>query len=346
MHFYLFFYLLSHLYESKKVFDLSKEYPEFIVGDLHNNIDKFIQIYGFNFKLKYGSILINIIIKKITLPSDIEFYRMLYDIPHRISIYTPFIIDFIDYFNLEKNNNSYISNIQKTNNISGSDMVKICLKINKILGAKKTLLEDYTTVTTVNEEFDLPFLKLIERGTTFYMDLGFKFEFGSVLNVFFYYRFTDEQKFLKELNKILNKIKKLKIKKLIKKYNDTLDLLNIIIKDNYIHKLEILNDNSDPTRHDEIYVEHPKEKIIDIFIECVKVLDILNKYSHEKYLYKIFIKLFKEAKDEYSIILRYIAKNNRSKLIYNNKIISRDYLGYFKFLLNYRYRYQFSYTFY
>ena len=65
-------------------------------GELQQNIREFEKEYGNNFKIKYKDNIINVNLGKAKLPNDTEFYRMTYDIPHRITELTPFIIDFID----------------------------------------------------------------------------------------------------------------------------------------------------------------------------------------------------------------------------------------------------------
>lgn len=332
-----------------KVFDLSKNYPEYKKGDLQNNLKKFKKKYGMTFAIKYEDIKINVIIKKEILPSDIEFYRMVYDTPHRTSSLLPFVIDFIDLNTLEKNNNTYIANIHKTDKISGTDMVKICLAVNRILGAEKTILGDGTKIMCEqNKEYmNLSYLKLIERGTTFYMNLGFDYEINEdTQSVFMYYRYTDKNKFMNDLNKNLENIRKIKIIDIIQEIKNTLDLVNFIIKDGYKKNFDILLNNSIFTIKDYTYLENPKSKINDLFNECKDILDILNKYSNEIYLYKLLVKLFKESCAEYTKVFNYVAKNQRYKIIYGNKIITRDYIDYFNFAsASFRFPFKFSYVF-
>ena len=347
----------SHIYNimqggsKKKVFDLSQKYPEYKKGELHKNLEKFIKEFGMDFQIKYKEkdkeYLLDIIIEETKIPSGVKFYRMIYDIPHRTTHLTPFIIDFIDHIKLEKNNITYISNIQKTKEISGSTMVKICLEINRILGVEKTLLGDGTRIfcEKTKEELDLSFIKLIERGTTFYMNLGFDFEMSSAESIFFYWRISSKEELEKRVKSLIENIRSIKTQDLIKEYKNILDLIIEIIKDNYKQKLEILKDNSNPSKQSEIYSENPKEKLSDIFTECKEVLDILNKYSDEQYFYKILVKLFKDSCEEYSKLLKYIVENQRTNIIYGDTEIKREYFINFKYLTDYRSWYWYSYTF-
>lgn len=333
--------------KKQKIFNLDNENIKdiFKYKELHKNIKILLKEFGNNFEVKYNDKLFMVSIKKVKLPSNIEFYRMCYDIPHRTTYLMPFIIDFIDMVTLEKNNNTYISEIHKTDLFSGSDIVKICLKINKILGVKKTSLSDGTHVkcNKTNENMDLAFIKLLERNKTFYMKFGFDYEITNTQ--FPYYRFSDKKKFTKELTKLLKKIRLIKTNEIIKEYNSTLDMLILAIKENYKNKFDILYNNSNPTHHDEIYVTNPQTKVVDIVYECKKVLTILNKHNEPKF-YKLLIKLFKENCDEYSILFKYIVESVRTQIKYANKIIKKSHIFDFYFLLMYRYNYTYSYTFY
>lgn len=332
----------------QKVFDLDNEnYKDIFKQEkLQLNLKILLKQFGNTFEVKYNDKVFRVNFKKIKLPSDIEFYRIYYDIPHRTTYLMPFIIDFIDMTTLEKNNNSYISEIHKTDLFSGSDMVKICLKINKILGVQKTSLSDGTRVicNKTNESMDLSFIKLLEKNKTFYMKLGFDYEITNTQ--FPYYRFSDKKKFVKELTKLLKKVRSIKTKDIIKEYNSTLDILNLAIKENYKNQFDIMLNNSNPVVYDEIYTVNPQNKVIDIIYECNEVLKILNKHKDEPLLYKLLIKLFTDNCDEYQILFRYIVDTGRTQIKYGNKIVKKDYVFDFYFLLTYRHSYSYSYTFY
>ncbi len=332
----------------ENIFDLSKNYKEFIKGELQNNLIKFKKIFGDKFKIKYENFEIDVVLKEIKLVSGIKFFRMYYDIPYRKSDLFPFIIDFIDNINLKKNNFSYIAHIHRTDMISGTNIVKICLEINRILGAKKTILSDGTLIVCDknNSELDLSFIKLLERGTTFYMKLGFEFEINTNINM--YYRFINKNKLEKEVKRLLHNIRNIKTTNIIKEYENTLNLINKIIKDNYNKKFDIIYDSSNPSLTNEYYSENPKEKINSILYECKEVLDILNKYKNiDKFdkFYKVLIELFNNSCDKYSILLSYVVNNRRKKIIYDKYIINRKYILDFKYLYIYRDWYLFSYSF-
>ena len=149
---------------SKKVFDLTKQY-DYKKGELQKNIKEFEKEYGNNFSIKYKDIIIDVKLEKVKLPNDTEFYRLIYDIPHRTNVLTPLIIDFIDMISAKTNNNSFLSTMHRTDIMSGSELVNICIEVNRILGAKKIFVGDSTKITCDknNQKLDLSLLKLIEK---------------------------------------------------------------------------------------------------------------------------------------------------------------------------------------
>lgn len=329
----------------EKIFDITHtEYPEYKTGKLIENVSKLYKKYGSKFSIKMNDIVIPVKLVKTKLPNGLKFYRLIYDIEHRTTRLTPIIIDFLDPIKVEINNFSYISNIQKTNDISGSNLVKICLAINKILGAKKTYLGDGTEVLCAknNQLMDLSYIKLIERGTTFYMNLGFDFEVTD--KDWFYKRFSSTKELKKKIYSLIKKIRTIKTITLINEYEATLSLITKIIKDNYKGKFEILYNNSNLTKEAEIYAENPYKKITEIFDECKTMLEILNKYKNIEKFYLILVKTFRETCDEYTTLNKYIMENDRTKIIYDKAVIKRNYVIDFDLLKNLRYS-MYSYTF-
>ena len=325
-----------------KIFNLQEKY-KYKKGELHENLKEFIEEYGEKFKIKYNDIIIEVELKKVKLLNGTEIYQMIYDIPKRTYDLTPFIIEFIDPITMEKNNTTYISNIHRTEKISGSDMVKICIEINRILGAEKTILGDGTRVKCekTNEELDLSLLKLLERKKTFYMNLGFDYEITK--DRFFHLRIEDKKEFIKKIDELIDKVREIEIEDIIKEYESILEMMIKIIKENYEGEFEIKKSVWDPIYKDK-YEEKPKEKIMEIIEESKKVLEVLNKYKDYKYLYKVMIKIFKDNCDEYSIINKYIIENQRTEIKYNDKIIKRTYVKDVNLLVDLRYIW-YSYTF-
>ena len=189
---------------------------------------------------------------------------------------------------------------------------------------------------------DLSYIKLIERGTTFYMNLGFDFEVTD--KDWFYKKFSSTKELKKKIFNLIKKIRTIKTITLIKEYEETLSLLVKIIKDNYKGKFDILYNNSNLTRESEIYAGNPYKKITEIFDECKIILEILNKYKNIDKFYLILVKTFRETCDEYTTLNKYIIENDRTKIIYNKTIIKRNYIIDFNLLKNLRYSY-YAYSF-
>ena len=96
-----------------------------------HNIKLIIKTFGKKFIIKINDFNIPIIIKKIK--TDIPYYVIKYDMPKRTYDLLPFKIAFIDICNRTINNNAYIQNIHKTDEISGTKMMECVLLILKEL---------------------------------------------------------------------------------------------------------------------------------------------------------------------------------------------------------------------
>jgi hypothetical protein len=338
-----------------QILDLTKKNNSqklFLTNNLQTNLGKIYEKFGNNFLIKSNTVNfnINVILSKEKMPNDLSYYSLYYKEPFRTTHLKPFQIDFFDISKNIINNNSYIANIHKTQTISGSDMVKLCLEINKCLGAEKTYLFDGSSVKCGPDEFDLGFIKLIERKTTFYMNLGFKFAVG--LNIEWpYNRYTDETKLLNTINKLINNIRSIKINSIVSEYKKTLTLISKIITDNYSKPIEIKINNSNHTLTDFYYKENPIESVTEIFNESKQVLEVLNyciktkKTTLNKYLYKLLTDLFKYDCDKYGILLKYILDNQRYSIKYGNQEIKRHYVIDIAKLKQLRYAYAFVYEF-
>lgn len=329
---------------SYKILDLEKNYPEYVKYKLQENLYNFYHKFGKDILIKYKNIKFHAKLEKIKLQMGEEIYQLFF-VKHRNTIsLKPFKIDFIDPIKSIKNNNAYIYNITKTDEINGSLMVEICLTISKILCVQKVYLYDGATVkcNKDNNDHDLSFIKLIEKGKTFYMKMGFDFEVTN--NDWIYYKQLNTEVLKKKVKDVIQKIKLINIKDLIIEYEKTLNLLIKIIKNNYEGKLDLIIDE-EPFIVNEIYYENPIREIGNLFQECVEVLKILNKYKKEKYFYQILIKTFNDSCDEYGILSKYIVNNTRNKIIYNKKTIKREYYKYFFQLSTYKSVF-YSYLFY
>jgi len=325
--------------------DLNLDY-DFKRYDLQHNLFLLEQLYGNEFTIKYTlnnkiiSFKVNFI-KKL-LPNNTQFYRLIYTYPNKNTKLNPLMIDFIDIISNKLNNNSYINDIHKTNEISGSELLMIALRINQILGVQKTNLIDIAHIKINDKQCDLSFIKLLENNKTFYMKYGFDFEISLTQLPFIRYENLDLLK--DKINNLLINIRKIKITDIVDEYNKTKKLLNNMSD---INKFNIQIDNiSIPTENIEIFVENPIYQKDSIIHECNEILQLFDKYNNITYLYELFIKLFNMNSSDYLILQKYFIENKRTKIIYEDTIISRDYIFYISILLLLRNSYYYSYHFY
>ena len=313
--------------------------------DLQNNLLKLEKLFGNEFIIKYN--LNNKIIKftvnlqKKLLPNNTQFYRLIYKSKNITTKLNPLMIDFIDIITNKLNNNSYINDIQKVNNISGSELLLIALRICEILGVKKINLIDTTSIYINDIPCSLSFVKLLESEKTFYMKFGFDFEISNTQLPFI--RYENLNLLQLQISKLINSIRKIKIKDIIEEYDLT---LKIIGKDDK-SKIKIMIDNgSIPTENIEIFVKNPIEHIDSIIIESYSMINLLNNYPDITYLYELFIKLFKSSSDDYLILHKYVIDNKRTKIILDKEIITRNYIYDINILLTLQNSYYYSYEFY
>jgi len=320
----------------KPIFDLTKSYD--FDDDLQKNLNKLHKLYGSNFDIKWNDYTINVSFYKETLPSNLTFHTIDYDLSNRSTSLLPFKINFFDIFENKLNNNSYISNIHKTDEISGTNMVKICLEINKKLGVKKTFLFDGASINCHGRELDLSFIKLIEHNKTFYMKLGFDFEITNFDYPF--YKFNNKDELKKKINELISEIKKIKVDDIRKEYYQLLDIINKSVKTKQKLQINLINSG---IVGDNIYMKENID-VTELFKNIYDVLNIFDRYN-EKYLYKLLIKLFTENCYEYSLLDDYIIKNQIYTIQLNKTIIERKYIKNFQLLYNMRWSYYYSYQF-
>lgn len=306
----------------KKTLDILKKYN--FTDDVQNNIKILLKNFGSKFNIKYKKHILPVEISK---DINLKCYKLYYNIENRTYDLYPFKIEFRDPITTLLNNNTYIGNIHKTEDISGSEMVKIVIAINKILNVEKTYIGDGTEIKCGDFKYDLTFMKLLEKNTTFYMNFGFKFITSP--NDIIKFNSNDEKH--NYIMKLISKCKKIEINTIIKMYLKLSKLLNLIISEqkyNYL-KIQLNSANYDPDNF--WYKENPKDSIIELFIETKLMLELFNNIK-EKYLYKFMIFLFndKEKCIKLDLINKYLINNQTSKIIYKNIEINYLFLNYFK----------------
>jgi hypothetical protein len=305
-----------------KTFDLYKKY-DFITLDVQNNLKILQKKFGNKFNIKCKSIIIPVVLY-------FDFcYRIYYDIENRTFDLYPFKIKFIDLATNTLNNNSYISNIHKTNTINGSLMVLIVLQLNKVLNVKKSYIYDGTSIKCKGNNFDLSYIKLLEKNITFYMKFGFEFDIKIHDSYMNFHTSIEKYNYIMNIIKKCKKIKNSNIKKL---YIKILNLLNIIIKEQQYDKLKIQNkDGNNMWFKEFVYVD-------DLLYEAKLMLELCNNIK-ETYLYETIIKLFNDKNncDKLNLINRYIIENQAFNIIYKNTTINYKLVECFRILKNLRY---------
>ena len=320
-----------------KTLDILKKHN--FTDNVQKNIKLLLKNYGNKFNIKYNKHILTV---KLYKNLNIKCYELCYDIDNRTYDLAPFKITFHDPTIVPKqlNNNSYISNIHKTEQITGTEMVEIALTINKMLNVKKTYIHDGTNIKCGTLEYDLSYMKLLEKNTTFYMKFGFKFRIGSHDFIRFN---TNDEKHIFIVN-VISKCRKIEIKSVLNMYLRISDLLHLIIKQQDYSKLKIqLIEPYDKTNI--WYKDKSHDSLIELFTETKLMIELL-KNANFKYLYKFMLFLFndKEKCIKLDSIYKYIIGNRTYKIIYKNITISYDFLFCFKILKALRYT-MFEYTF-
>jgi len=111
-----------------------------------------------------------------------------------------------------------------------------------------------------------------------------------------------------------------------------------------VDNFEIILGRKNPT-YEGLITWYSKPNIKNLMEESIDVLKTLHKYPNYKKFYKILVKSFNDACDDFSILVKYIVKSERYKIIYKNESIIRNYIGDFGLLSSYRSTYAYVYYF-
>jgi hypothetical protein len=329
------------------IFDLAQDFE--IVDNVEENLAKLERKYGNNFKIQYNDIVLDVVLKRVTSDiNGVSTYVLYHEEEDRTKLLRTFLINFIDSDTLEKGQNSYIWNIHRTKEISGTNIVKLVLEINRKLGVKRAYLKDGVHINCNEIEYDLSFFKLLEKKTTFYTGLGFDFEVDRAYSVSPAFRFNTERELKEKIDNLIDQIREIKIADLIREYQNTLDLITHIVKDNNKKNMKImLRRYNIPMHFNNVYQkENPYGSIQSLFNECIEMLNFLNK-TQEIYLYKYLIEIFKDEIKckQYNLFTRYIVENQRYKIIYGEQEITREYIMLFQILNTIKNSYSYVYDF-
>lgn len=162
-----------------KYFSLNRPPIKFEEGKLQENLKLLHRKMGEKFTLLYqdrSEKKSKVIKMPVVLFWDKKFkyYILKYDRLYTDDELLPLAITFNDRDTYKNNNNAYISNIHKTEKISGSEMVTMAIKLIFILGAEKIMIDDGATIDCNGKEISLSPFKLLEKNRTFYMKFGFR----------------------------------------------------------------------------------------------------------------------------------------------------------------------------
>ena len=327
--------------------DKIKPYPK---NNLQKNLREIEKKYGNQFNIKYKKKIMPVtFVKKTLLYNNNSYYELTYDIPDRTTYLYPLLISFADIPERKINNNSYINNIHKTDKFSGSEIVNIALKINEVFGVKEVFINDGTAVNCGGQEMDLSLHSLIKNERTYYMKFGFDYYIND-RSTPLYMKFNNINHLKKTIKNTVKIIKQIKIKDLIKFYNNLLDLCCLITKENNKHNFKIIEKDAIFSKPDKTnwfkYTKDPYSKIPNIINDCYTLLNILNT-AKETYLYELLNNTFKDPNDcyKYNIIIRTIM-NMEYNYIYNKKSLEKKFILPLGLLSAIRYSYTFCYKFY
>lgn len=313
------------------------------------NLREIERTLGNKFIIQYQNLQVpaNLYIAQIK-SSNLKFYVLEYDHSYNTDALKPFVIYFVDLLNPDEelSYSSYITNIHKTMNITGTEMVKLVIEINKKLGVKKATLYDGANITCpINgQKMDLSFFKLIQYGRTFYTNLGFEFVPD---NNYFSSKFKSLHELHDKLDDTLNKIAKIKISDIKEQYENILKtIIKVIINQDYenLH-VAILSDSyaarSPPETH---FVANIKQKITQLYDASFAVLNILHN-TDKIYLRDLLIDLFNDQYcTEYYYLQMYVIDDLTYSIQYHDTHIVRDFVELFGYLYLFRNR-QYVYNF-
>lgn len=340
--------ITKELSVTQKIWDLSRSFEK---NKVQKNLKLLYKEYGKYFTIKFGNVLVPVIFEK--RHSNIwqeKFYVLKY---HIKKFYNkdllPFSIWFINLFEQKLDNKAYIANIHRTDDISGSKMVELVLNIQRCLGVSETFIVDVATVNCGNETMELSFIKLLERGITFYMRFGFEFDLTSA---FVWGRFPSKKKLLSTIRELIKDIRKIKIKNIISQQKAIIDILSLATKQqkwNEFHAIYVSESKIEP--YELYYGNDAHTHIPNFFRNAYNIIRILEKTTHIK-LVDYLIELFNNGTrcSEYLTLFYTLLvpsyPNNYYQISYGKNVVTLEHmpktikLYYLKNYFLFRYKFQ------
>ncbi len=264
------------------------------------NITHIHNTYGKYFNLKYKKITYPCILEiKTNINNDTKYFELRYDIGVERYELHPFLIWFIDYYEMKRDNYVHIHNVQKIDKLfTGNNIMTFLMYLLKKIKVEKITLEDDSTVLCQNEEVRLPPIKFLEKKSSFYEKYNFV-KTQHHMSTFFKFKTTKD--YNKALNDIIDRIQRIKINHLIKKLHSLLDFITDSVK----KQIDIVafGVKSPSNIYPQVNWIMPEIRVTNMFNTVINILKIL-QYSNDIYLYKYLIKLFKDRDNcDYYIIL-------------------------------------------
>lgn len=335
--------------DTKPVLDLNILLP-LNKNNVQKNLRLLKSMYGTKFDILFKDKKVPVVLKKkFDSIWKCSFFELRYDTEKYYSHdLLPFSIIFIDIFSQKKENNTFIANIHKTDQLSGSAMVELVLQIQRYLGVRKTWLGDGANVKCMNKsDMNLSFMKLLEKGETFYMRFGFKMDLD---NAYAFAKFSSEKDLRASLRVLLKDIRKITIKSIIDLHLKIIEILTEVITKRDWDQFKIANYSTQVTTEPELlyytndaYVDIPK-----IFQHAYDIIYLLNKSKHTK-LIDYLIESFKDQTQCENFIQLYSnvihPKEPYYQISYKKKQVTLDYLKKFDYLLLIRNSFWYYYTF-
>lgn len=304
------------------IFDLDEKNIKF-KNKLQSNIRLLYYKFGNKFMIKDGNIIVPVSLE-IIKTNNTKYYSLYYDIEYRDNYLLPFKIDFIDTCSYKLNNNCYIANITKYQNISGSVMVNFVLKILKILKAKIATLYDDTSIRCGDGKIGLSYFKLIEKQESFYQRFGFKYMLKCNPKEDFFNKFTSDKGINRFLQNIIESIKKIKLSELLDFYKL---IISILIEVNENKNFDDLMLIKEYIKGYIIYEKEITKKKIKSFIKDIqKFIDnLLEANKSYDTMFDLMINIFKNNCELYTFFIDSMVNHYLIGIRYKNKNYITNY---------------------
>ena len=219
-----------------KTLDITKLRSVLTSQDLQSRLAELHNKFGKEFNIKFKKITLKVKMQKEkNLAGTITYWTIFSeDLTRRFQTLS---LKFFDINEKILNDNVYIANINKTASISGSSIIEFVNQLCDYLGVHKSYLHDGATVDCENYRINLSFLKLIEKGKTFYMSHGF-IPTGGV-NLYYSIYDASEIQRLNRIKAVLDNTKKIKTADLEKTLKSIIEFCSKILLNGKYENIKI-----------------------------------------------------------------------------------------------------------